>query len=183
VTRGRATRSSTGSKRRRAPAKPAAKPPLRLVAHIDGGARGNPGPAGYGVHVEDESGGLIAQLYGYLGIATNNTAEYAGLLAALEYALDTGAASLQVYSDSELLVRQIEGRYRVKDPKMRVLFAAAKGLIARLQAFSVAHVPREQNREADMLANKAMDRRESSGDLPAGLRDLPETSRQGTLLP
>jgi len=150
-----------------------------LVAHIDGGARGNPGPAGYGVHVEDANGSRVAELYGYLGIATNNTAEYAGLLAALEYALASRIASLRVLSDSELLVRQLEGRYRVKDPKMQVLHAAARRLIAGLREFSVEHVRREENREADRLANLAMDRRDSSGALPAALRDLPNRPAPG----
>jgi ribonuclease HI len=150
-----------------------------LVAHIDGGARGNPGPAGYGVHVEDARGSRIAELYGYLGVATNNTAEYAGLLAALEYARDTQVSSLRVLSDSELLVRQLEGRYRVKDPKMQVLHAAARRLIAGLEEFRVEHVRREENREADRLANLAMDRRDSSGSLPAALRDLPNGPAPG----
>jgi ribonuclease HI len=161
-------------KRRRGPA---------LVAHIDGGARGNPGPAGYGVHVEDAHGSPVAELYGYLGVATNNTAEYAGLLAALEYARDAQVASLRVMSDSELLVRQLEGRYRVKDPKMQVLHAAARRLIAGLKEFRVEHVRREENREADRLANLAMDRRDSSGSLPAALGDLPGVQGQLPHLP
>lgn len=168
----------TGKPARRAGRRPPAAP--ALVAHIDGGARGNPGPAGYGVHVEDAGGAAVAELYGYLGVATNNTAEYAALLAALEYARDVRASSLRVLSDSELLVRQLEGVYRVKDPKMRVLHAAARVLIAGLKSFSVAHVPREENREADALANRAMDRRDSSGRLPAALAGLPG---QGALLP
>jgi ribonuclease HI len=147
-----------------------------LVAHIDGGARGNPGPAGYGVDVRDGRGALVAEIYGYLGVATNNTAEYAALLALLEYAREAGASSLAVRSDSELLVRQVRGEYRVKDAKLRVLHAAARRLIASLPRFGIEHVPREQNREADALANRAMDLRESSGPLPAGLRDLPPTA-------
>jgi ribonuclease HI len=153
-----------------------------LVAHIDGGARGNPGPAGYGVHIEDPQGARVAELHGFLGVATNNTAEYAGLLAALEYARDARAASLRVLSDSELLVRQIEGRYRVKDPKMQVLHGAARRLIAALPEFRLEHVRREDNRDADRLANLAMDRRDSSGTLPAALKDLPGTQGRLPLL-
>jgi ribonuclease HI len=162
-----------------------------LVAHIDGGARGNPGPAGYGVHVEVESdpraegGGSdrpLAELFGYLGIATNNTAEYAALLALLEFAKGSGARSLRIFSDSELLVRQMRGEYRVKDPKLKVLHAAARSLAASLPRVVLEHVPREENREADALANRAMDSRESSGPLPAALRDLPRAPAQNRLL-
>jgi ribonuclease HI len=162
-----------------------------LVAHIDGGARGNPGPAGYGVHIEAESderpggGGSdrpLAELFGYLGIATNNTAEYAALLALLEFAKSSGARSLRILSDSELLVRQMRGEYRVKDPKLKVLVAAARALAAALPRVVLEHVPREENREADALANRAMDTRESSGTLPAALRDLPRTPTQTRLM-
>ncbi len=144
-----------------------------LVGHIDGGARGNPGPAGYGVHVRDEESGAVTEIYGYLGVATNNTAEYAALLALLEHARATGATSLAVRSDSELLVRQIKGEYRVKDPKLRVLHNAARHLIATLPRFEIEHVPREQNRDADALANRAMDQRDSTGPIPKALRHLP----------
>lgn len=144
-----------------------------LVAHIDGGARGNPGPAGYGVHVTGETGEVVAQLYGYLGTATNNTAEYAGLLALLEYARAEEATDLRVFSDSELLVRQIKGEYKVKHPGLRVLHAAARRMMDALPAVVIEHVPREQNTEADALANRAMDLRDSSGPLPKALRDLP----------
>ncbi len=163
-----------------------------LVAHIDGGARGNPGPAGYGVHIELKnrppavSGGgpdrPLAELFGYLGIATNNTAEYAALLALLEFAKASGAASLRILSDSELLVRQMRGEYRVKDPKLKVLHAAARALTASLPRVVLEHVPREQNREADALANRAMDSKESSGPLPAALRDLPRAPMQARLI-
>ena len=152
---------------------PAAGSGPALVAHIDGGARGNPGPAGYGVHVESEAGALVAEIFGYLGVATNNVAEYAALLALLEYARERRAASLRVLSDSELLVRQVRGEYRVKDARLKVLHAAARRLLATLGTVVVEHVPRERNREADALANRAMDLKESSGPLPAALRDLP----------
>ncbi|HEU4400501.1 MAG TPA: ribonuclease HI family protein [Candidatus Polarisedimenticolia bacterium] len=158
----------------------AASGPL-LVAHIDGGARGNPGPAGYGVHVEI-GGGTTVEIYGYLGIATNNIAEYAALLALLEYARSVGAASLRALSDSELLVRQMSGRYKVKDAKLKVLHAAARGLAASLPGFALEHVRREENRAADALANRAMDLKESTGPLPAALRGLPRAPGQIELL-
>ncbi len=170
--------------KRGAAAKPGsvAKPVPALVAHIDGGARGNPGPAGYGVSIEDGQGRAVADLYGYLGIATNNTAEYAALLALLEYAVAAGAMSLRILSDSELLVRQIRGEYRVKHPGLRVLHGAARRLMSGLPAVVVEHVRREQNRAADALANRAMDLRESSGPLPEVLRDLPPLTFQPRLL-
>ena len=132
-------------------------PTTELVAHIDGGARGNPGPAAYGVIVATPDGKPLAKLSEFLGEATNNEAEYAGLLAALEYAAHHRARSLKVISDSELLVRQIRGEYKVKSGGLKPLFQQARGLIARLESFSIAHVPREQNREADRLVNKTLD--------------------------
>lgn len=129
-----------------------------LVAHSDGGARGNPGPAGYGVVIKDETGKKLAALSEYLGHQTNNFAEYQGLIAALEYALKHGPKSLKVISDSELLVRQIKGVYKVKNPTLRDLHARAKELIAQLDWFSIGHALREHNQEADRLANEAMDR-------------------------
>src|SRR6185503_7532116 len=155
--------------------------PSALVAHIDGGARGNPGPAGYGVSIEDGEGRPVADLYGYLGVATNNTAEYAALLALLEYAVAAGAPSLRILSDSELLVRQIKGEYRVKHPSLQVLHGAARRLMSGLPSVVVEHVRREQNRAADALANRAMDLRESSGPLPEVLRDLPPLQFQPRL--
>ena len=128
-----------------------------LTAHIDGGARGNPGPAGYGVHLQDASGKLVAELSQYLGHRTNNYAEYAALLAALEYALAHGHAALSVVSDSELLVKQMRGEYKVKSPDLRILYDQARKLIARLEAFNIRHVLRAKNRDADRLANAAMD--------------------------
>jgi len=129
-----------------------------LVAHSDGGARGNPGPAGYGVVIKDESGRKVAALSEYLGHQTNNFAEYQGLIAALEYALEHGPKALKVISDSELLVRQIKGIYKVKNAILQDLHARAKELIAQLDWFSIGHALREHNQEADRLANEAMDR-------------------------
>lgn len=134
-------------------------PPERyLIAHSDGGARGNPGPAGYGVVIQDESGRKIAELSEYLGHQTNNFAEYQGLIAALEYALQHGPKALKLISDSELLVRQIKGIYKVKNPTLQDLHSRAKELIAQLDWFSIGHALREQNRDADRLANEAMDK-------------------------
>jgi len=134
-------------------------PPTRcLIAHIDGGARGNPGPAGYGVFIQDEAGKKVAGLSEYLGLQTNNFAEYQALIAALEYAAAHGHKALKVISDSELMVRQIKGIYKVKNAALRDLHARAKELIGQLEWFSIGHVLRGDNREADELANAAMDR-------------------------
>ena len=145
-----------------------------LVAHSDGGARGNPGPAGYGVVIQDESGSKVATLSEYLGRQTNNFAEYQGLIAALEYALQHGPKALKVISDSELLVRQIKGIYKVKNATLKDLHARAKELIRQLDWFSIGHALREHNQEADLLANEAMDKgtgrgttRVAAGDSPA----------------
>lgn len=129
-----------------------------LIAHSDGGARGNPGPAGYGVVIQDQSGHKVAQLSEYLGHQTNNFAEYQGLIAALEYALQHGPKALKLISDSELLVRQIKGIYKVKNATLQDLHGRAKELIAQLDWFSIGHALREHNTEADRLANQAMDK-------------------------
>src|ERR1700678_3358482 len=142
-----------------------------LVAHSDGGARGNPGPAVYGVVVQDESGRKVAHLSEYLGHQTNNFAEYQGLIAALEYALQHGPKALKLISDSELLVRQIKGIYKVKNPTLQDLHARAKELIVRLEWFSIGHALREHNQEADRLANEAMDK--GMGRSVARVGDLP----------
>jgi ribonuclease HI len=129
-----------------------------LVAHSDGGARGNPGPAGYGVVIKDETGRKVAALSEYLGHQTNNFAEYQGLIAALEYSIEHGPKALKLISDSELLVRQIKGIYKVKNATLQDLHGRAKELIAQLEWFSIGHALREHNQEADRLANEAMDK-------------------------
>jgi ribonuclease HI len=134
------------------------RPPHHLVAHIDGGARGNPGPAGYGVVIEDQDGRRIADLSEFLGIQTNNHAEYRGLLAALQYAVGHDSKALQVVSDSELMVRQIKGIYNVKSPALAELHQQVRALIRKLRWFEIGHVLRGDNRDADRLANEAMDR-------------------------
>jgi ribonuclease HI len=129
-----------------------------LVAHIDGGSRGNPGPSGYGVVIEDEVGRPVAELSEFLGKQTNNYAEYSGLLAALSYALKHGFKALKVVSDSELLVKQLRGDYRVSSPALKELYTQASKMIDQFDCFEINHVLREKNRDADRLANLAMDR-------------------------
>ena len=128
------------------------------TAHVDGGARGNPGPAGYGVAITDASGHPIAELSEYLGHRTNNYAEYQGLLAALRYAAEHQIKALKVISDSELMVRQMEGIYKVRHPELRKLYDEAQQLVRRLEHFEIRHALREHNKTADRLANQAMDR-------------------------
>jgi probable phosphoglycerate mutase len=128
-----------------------------IVAYIDGGARGNPGPAGYGVRIEDEHGALIEELSKSIGIATNNVAEYNGLLAALRYAVDRGEQAVLIRSDSELLVKQMKGEYRVKNAGLQPLHQQARDLMSRLRHVTFEHVRRANNAEADRLANLAMD--------------------------
>jgi ribonuclease HI len=133
-------------------------PEQYLIAHSDGGARGNPGPAGYGVVIQDQAGRKVAALSEYLGHQTNNFAEYQGLIAALEYAVEHGSKALKLISDSELLVRQIKGIYKVKNAVLQDLHGRAKELIAQLDWFAIGHALREHNQEADRLANEAMDK-------------------------
>jgi ribonuclease HI len=128
-----------------------------MVAYIDGGSRGNPGPAGFGVRVEDAHGVLIDEWHGAIGVATNNVAEYRGLLSALTWAVGHGARSLEIRSDSQLLVRQMLGDYRVKNAGLLPLFQEARALAARIPKVHFTHVRRELNTEADRLANEAMD--------------------------
>lgn len=129
-----------------------------VTAYCDGGSRGNPGPAGYGVFIEGADGEKLAELSEYLGKTTNNVAEYSALLAALEWVLKHGHGRLRVVADSELLVKQIQGRYKVNSLDLRPLYDEAKRRIARLDAFRIEHVLRGKNQKADRLANLAMDR-------------------------
>jgi ribonuclease HI len=132
-----------------------------VVAYIDGGARGNPGPAGYGVRLEQPDGSLIEELYAPLGVATNNVAEYNGLLAALQWAADHGHRRLHIRSDSELLVKQMRGEYKVKHPGLQPLYVRARLLTMELDEVKFEHVRREKNTEADRLSNLAMDAAEA----------------------
>jgi ribonuclease HI len=126
------------------------------IASIDGGSRGNPGPAGYGVHIE-RADGTIVELKEFLGTTTNNVAEYSALLAALRWATEHGASPLLIRSDSELLVKQMRGEYRVKNPGLQPLYEDARALIRRIGRVTFEHVRRELNTDADRLANEAMD--------------------------
>jgi probable phosphoglycerate mutase len=129
-----------------------------ISAHCDGGARGNPGPAGFGVLIRDADGTVLAELSEFLGIQTNNFAEYSGLLAALDFAITHNHPRLRVVSDSELMVKQIQGKYKVKSPILRPLFDLARKKIAQLDSFEITHALRHKNKDADRLANQAMDR-------------------------
>jgi len=133
-----------------------------IVAYIDGGARGNPGPAGYGVRIESPDGAVIEELHGALGVATNNVAEYNGLLAALRWAADHGERDVRIRSDSELLVKQMRGEYKIKHPGLQPLAAQARLLLMELGRVTFEHVRREQNTEADRLSNVGMDEAEES---------------------
>jgi len=128
-----------------------------ITAYIDGGSRGNPGPAGFGVRVEDESGAVLGRFSGSVGTATNNVAEYKGLIAALDWACAHGHRRVHIRSDSELLVRQMRGEYRVKNPGLQPLYQQAMELAGRIGAVTFEHVRRELNADADRLANEAMD--------------------------
>jgi ribonuclease HI len=128
-----------------------------ITAYIDGGSRGNPGPAGYGVQIVDDEGTVVAELYSFVGQTTNNVAEYRGLLAALEWAVERSLQTLHVRSDSELLVKQLRGEYRVKNPGLQPLYQDACRLVRRVGHVTFEHVRREMNKQADRLANLAMD--------------------------
>ena len=136
-----------------------ARAAFAITANIDGGARGNPGPAAYGVVVRNNKGQVLAELREYLGNQTNNVAEYSGLLAALGWAVREKQLSLKVLSDSELLVRQMLGQYKVKNPDLKLLYDRAQALVKKLQQFAIEHVRRESNREADRLVNEVLDSR------------------------
>ena len=140
-----------------------------FTAHCDGGSRGNPGPAGYGAVIEDPQGRIVARLSEFLGIHTNNFAEYKGLLAVLTWAGQNGARQLRVISDSELMVKQMKGQYKVASPALRPLWEEARQLSRTLERFDVSHTLRGGNKEADRLANEAMDRGmgRTSGGSPA----------------
>jgi ribonuclease HI len=129
-----------------------------VIAHCDGGARGNPGPAGYGAILQDEAGAVLAELSEFLGNRTNNYAEYSGLLGCLQWVLDHDHRRLRVISDSELMVKQIQGKYKVNSPDLRPLWEEARRRIAQLDRFEISHALRHKNKAADQLANDAMDR-------------------------
>jgi ribonuclease HI len=146
-----------------APAEQKAGPAFRV--NVDGAARGNPGPAAYGVLIRDGRGQVLAKLKKYIGRMTNNVAEYYGLIAALDYAQSHGLKALRVESDSELMVKQMRGLYKVKSEDLRPLYERALKMSKGFESFQIEHVYREQNREADALANEALD--ETAGVAPA----------------
>lgn len=128
-----------------------------FVAFIDGGARGNPGPAGWGAVIQSPGGETVAELCGGIAHATNNVAEYQGLIAALSWGVDHGAKTLAIKSDSLLIVQQMRGVFKVKHEGLKPLFGQAKLLAHKIGRVTYEHVPREKNKEADRLANQAMD--------------------------
>lgn len=128
------------------------------TAHCDGGSRGNPGPAGFGAVIENPQGQIVARLSEFLGRQTNNFAEYKGLLAVLVWAREHGARKLRVVSDSELMVKQMKGQYKVSSPALRPMWEEARRLTRQLEGFEIHHTLRAGNQEADRLANEAMDK-------------------------
>jgi len=133
------------------------KPPGRLVIYTDGAARGNPGPAGAGAVLRDASGTVVGEIARFLGIRTNNYAEWTAVELALAEALRLGARQVDLRMDSELVARQISGRYRVKHPELKPIHARVMAMLARLESYTVGHVPRELNKEADRMSNIAID--------------------------
>lgn len=129
-----------------------------MVAHVDGGSRGNPGPSGYGAYITDENGRKLAELSEFLGVQTNNFAEYSGLIAALEYAVENGYQTVRIVSDSELLVKQMKGVYKVRSEALLSIYEEARALVRKVAKFEIRHVLRHLNKDADRLANDAMDR-------------------------
>ena len=143
-----------------------------FTAHCDGGSRGNPGPAGYGAVIEDPQRRVVTRLSEYLGKQTNNYAEYSGLVAVLKWVAGHGVKRLRVISDSELMVKQMKGQYKVSNPGLRPLWEEARRLVRSLDAFEITHTLRAGNAEADRLANEAMDRGMGKGrDQGTGIRE------------
>lgn len=150
------------------------------IANIDGASRGNPGPAAYAVVMRDPNGNVILELGKRLGRDTNNVAEYYALLAALDYAISSGIKALRIRSDSELLVRQMQGRYKVKSPDLKPLHERASKMARQLTYFTIEHVRRELNRDADALANAALDSGAPIASPTPGadaMRNAPERTR------
>jgi len=131
----------------------------KYLLYTDGAARGNPGPAGAGAYICTESGEVVAEIAEYLGETTNNVAEYEGLLAGLRKLVAMGAQDVEIRADSELMVRQLNGQYRVKHPNLIPLHREAKGLLQKIPSVKIQHVRREMNKEADRLSNLAIDNR------------------------
>jgi len=156
---------------------PAAGPPAGVhIAHIDGASRGNPGPASYAVVLRDPGGKIVLELAKKIGRETNNVAEYYALLAALDYAVNQGIRALRIRSDSELLVRQMQGRYKVKSPELKPLHERASKLATQVAYFAIEHVRRESNRDADALANVALDSGNMSTAAATPVPSAPKTN-------
>ena len=128
-----------------------------ITAYFDGGARGNPGPAGYGVYIVDALGNVLSEQHGSLGTATNNIAEYRGLIAALQWAVEHNASPFVVKGDSQLIIEQMRGNYKVKNEGLKPLYLQARMLVMQIGDVRFEHVPREQNKDADRLSNLGMD--------------------------
>jgi len=128
-----------------------------ITAYFDGGSRGNPGLAGWGAYIVDDDGTVLAELSGALGVATNNVAEYTGLIAALQWAADHDVTALSVKGDSLLIVEQMRGNYKVKNEGLKPLHMKARMLVMQIGNVSFAHVPRDKNKDADRLSNIGMD--------------------------
>jgi len=161
-------------------AEPERKAIAAYQANVDGGSRGNPGPAAYGVVVRDPRGEIVARLKKYIGKNTNNVAEYFGLIAALDYAQNHSIRALRVESDSELMVKQMRGQYKVKSEELKPLFERAKKMSQTFESFRISHVYREQNKEADALVNQALDETSGSGGAPSVKVEKP-AGKDGTM--
>ena len=154
-------------------------PPHAVTAHVDGGARGNPGPAGYGVVFTAPDGHKLGELSQFLGVRTNNFAEYSGLIASLEWALMNSHTAVRVVSDSELMVKQMNGQYKVKSPDLKDLYERARALARKLEWFDITHTLRGGNRDADRLANAAMDQGMGRAPSAPEIRELDGVVRGG----
>jgi ribonuclease HI len=161
-------------------AEPERKAIAAYQANVDGGSRGNPGPAAYGVVVRDPRGEIVARLKKYIGNSTNNVAEYFGLIAALDYAQNHGIRALRIESDSELMVKQLRGQYKVKSEELKPLFERAKKMSQTFESFRISHVYREQNKEADALVNQALDETSGAGGASSAKAEKP-AAKEGTM--
>lgn len=132
-------------------------PVKKLIINTDGAARGNPGPAGIGAVIKDETGAIVSEIFEYIGETTNNQAEYKALIAALKKAVSLHAEVVGIFADSELMVSQVKGVYKVKNEGLRPLFDEVKELLRKIKICRIEYIPREKNKEADKLANKAID--------------------------
>ena len=130
---------------------------MKLTVNVDGGARGNPGPAAIGVIVRDETGGVLLERGEKIGSATNNVAEYKALILGIELAKELGADQVEMIGDSELIVKQVQGKYKVKNEGMKPLHAEAKAALAGFDSWEIRHVKRELNKDADRIVNEALD--------------------------